>query len=172
MAADGVPSGSGDSLLPGSRRSLKWFPRYEVLRILWIPSCPPCGDRRGRRGCRREDGFGRQVGRPQVHRSALKGGLGVTHNGLRLLRPLPLSGVCLFAGRFRSASGRYLPEVPSGCRTWVDGRGGVNSGRKRNGESENREGTSEGDGRKLQRSSGKPEGRAEIGEQERMCGRA
>ena len=77
-----------------------------------------------------------------------------------------------FAGRFRSASGRYLPELLSGCRTWVDDRRGVNSGRKRNGESENQEGTSESGGRKRQRSSAKPAGCAGIGEEERMCGRA
>ena len=32
------------------------------------------------------------------HRSALKGGLGVNHNGLRILRPIPLSGVRISPG--------------------------------------------------------------------------
>lgn len=69
--------------------------------------------------------------RPRVHRSALKGGLGVTHNGLRLSRPLPLSGVCLLPGAsarlpvdtYRSSLRGVGPGLTTGEALTAGGKG-------------------------------------------------
>jgi hypothetical protein len=85
-------------------------------------------------------------------------------------RPISLSGVYPPPGVFAR-----LRSISTGGPIGVSGRvdqAGVNSARKRNGESENSRGTSERGGRERQRSWLKLESCKGNGESERMCRRA
>ena len=144
MSADGVYSGSEDSLLPGPRRSLKSLSQEEVLPVLWIPSCPPCGNRRGRRGCRQGEmglavSSGRQPRSPPVR---LEGRAWRHPQRSPSLTAASAVWYLSFAGHSCSAFGRYLPDALSECRRLNCSEKGVNKKWKRNGESENLRSTS------------------------------